>query len=94
VNALLRRLYASLFVLLCTYQEMRVPFMSTYHLPDDATEDELLEMVAERRQLAMEQRERATASTRWPVAYAIFRRLDNEHDAWHGYGSDIAELNN
>jgi hypothetical protein len=88
--------------------------MSSYHLPDDATEDELTEMAAERRQLAMEQRERATTGTRWPVEYAIFRRthrelpglaaldLYDEHDAqalrdfdaWSGYGSDIAELNN
>lgn len=75
--------------------------MSAYHLPDDATEDELAEMAAERRQLAMEQRERATTSTRWPVEYAIFRRQDEhdaqalrDFDAWSGYGSDIAELNN
>lgn len=70
------------------------------YLPDDATEEELAELAADQREHAARQRERATTSTQWPVAHAIFRRLNNELpdladlDLYNSYGSDIAELNN
>jgi hypothetical protein len=104
VRALLRRwafrwqlAYSCLQLQLDTLREEFTPM----YMSDDATEAELCEMAADQRELAMRQREQATANTSGPVAYSVLRFTppemalsDAEIDAWNGYGSDIAELNN
>jgi len=79
------------------------------YLPDDATEEELAELAADQRELAMRQRERATTDLASQAAHAIryanaavgqHRRMQQglpglaDLGLYDGYASDIAELNN